>query len=773
MSRVGIWRRDLASNALSLSPEAVRILELDGVEDHGITYDTILSRIHPEDREAVKQEYAHFLESHESSRIEHRVLLADGRIRYLEQSFESLLDDGERPLCLLGTLRDVTERRVLQRQLREARELVADAARGRSEFLARVNQGVHAAMAGVLGNTELLRETRLSPEQREAVEIITASGRNLLEQSNAVYDLSLIESGQLQLESTPFDLEKTAHEQFLALARQANEKGLELVLDYPVECPRRFYGDAPKVGRILRNLLSNGVRFADTGFVRLSVKYAKDVRLLRLQITDSGVGLDPRKWNALVKAFNEGPGAAGELASQGLGLTLAYALVRLMGGEISVDSSPSRGSCFTIELKLDLAGVDPVPALARFNANRVLLLEEQSKSARVMSGMLGALGLQSDCFNDSEAVLPALLQAVAEQRPYELAILNEPFYSSTTVVLGRAIRKLPELSGLRLLALTAQGHRGDADAFHRAGFDAYLNKPVLAATLSNVVQVLLERSSDDSQDEALLTSHQPEQDGEARAGRHHFEGRVLLVENDPASLHVASSMLTSLGLSVDLAENGLHAMLLSKKIDYDLIFMECMMPDMDVFEAVRLIREQEHEHRHPTAPIIALTPKIVREYRQECMQAGITDLIAKPYAKSDFIASLQQWLGVQAKPSLPDANASQRSMEATIDLGILERLSEEMAEDFAAVMEAILDEVGDALHKLGNGLQALPQRELSKLARGLISLCGNMGAMRLKRMASDLEQAAIHGFPHDPGPRVVAMQREFASVRRFLKEYGY
>jgi predicted nuclease of restriction endonuclease-like RecB superfamily len=122
---------------------------------------------------------------------------------------------------------------------------------------------------------------------------------------------------------------------------------------------------------------------------------------------------------------------------------------------------------------------------------------------------------------------------------------------------------------------------------------------------------------------------------------------------------------------------------------------------------------------------------------------------------------------------MPDANASQRRMEATIDLGILERLSEEMAEDFAAVMEAILGEVGDSLRKLGNDIQTLPQRELSKLSRGLISLCGNMGAMRLKGMASDLEQAAAHGFPHDPGPRVVAMQREFESVRRFLKEYGY
>jgi CheY-like chemotaxis protein/HPt (histidine-containing phosphotransfer) domain-containing protein len=407
---------------------------------------------------------------------------------------------------------------------------------------------------------------------------------------------------------------------------------------------------------------------------------------------------------------------------------------------------------------------------------RLLLLEQSQVVSEGLQRLFDYLGIELTRLTNNEQVLPELVCARQADAPFRIAILDQPKHASDALVLGQAIRHLKELEELQLIVLTGLGHRGDAASFQQAGFDAYLNKPLSNSTLVRVLRRLLAPGAPArSAQREILTRYLVEQRDESRVTSQQFQGRILLVEDVPANRKVAGAMLRRLGLEVDMAENGRQAVLSWKTGEYDLIFMDCRMPEMDGYEATRIIRQQEQ--RGPHIPIIALTANAMPRERRHCLEAGMNDLVVKPFSKSDLANRLKSWLGAGgAKPVVQTVQGRHYSdppeRSETLDVPVLEKLKREMAEDFPEVMGAIRESIGEILSRLEQESDSLASEEVARLAHSLKSPCATIGAKHLYEMVGDFEKAANLGRTNEIPARLMGLKQEYHRVLNLLKERG-
>ncbi|MEN8168024.1 MAG: PAS domain-containing protein, partial [Pseudomonadota bacterium] len=739
IAKIGSWELDLRKNELIWSDEIYRMFEIDKAQ-FGASYEAFLGVIHPDDRERVNRTYAKSLEARTPYEITHRLRMPDGRIKYVHEICETQYDDTGKSVYSYGTVQDVTERHQAELELIQAKEQAEAATRAKSDFLATMSHEIRTPMNGVIGMAELLSETDLDGEQRDRVEVIHNSGQLLLSIINDILDFSKLDAGLVELESVPLDLEDTCYQAMQLVAPQANDKGLELILDYSPDCPRRFVGDPTRLRQIMLNLLSNAVKFTETGYVHLSVQYAhagNDRVKLVLLVEDTGIGIEPGKRLTLFDAFTQADQATTrKYGGTGLGLSISHKLISLMQGQISVASEPGMGSTFRLELELPQTDIELPLGERRLEGVKILILDQSVECGRVLERLFNYLGMRTRRLSEKELVLAELIEAAQSGDPYRVTILDQPKHASDGIVLGQAIRHLPALKDLHLLALTGLGLRGDAASFKRAGFDAYLNKPLSSSTLVKIMCSLLENKEDyGHMGKEILTRHLVEKNDESRIQAQEFEGRVLLVEDVPANQKVAGTMLRKLGVVVDFAENGVHALLQWKRGKYDLIFMDCRMPEMDGYEATRIIRQQE---KGASVPIVALTANATFTDRQKCINVGMNDIVTKPFRKADLANSLRRWLATD-NPELQrgedNVENGSSATQKTLDPVVLEKLREEMDDDFGKVLDAIRQGIEEIIRRLEDEYASLPSKEVARLAHSLISPSAKVGAMCLYGMA--------------------------------------
>jgi PAS domain S-box-containing protein len=780
IAKLGSWELNLRTDELVWSDEVYRIFEIDKASFQA-TCEAFLDCIHPEDRERVSRAFIESLSQNKPYDIIHRLNLPQGRIKYVHELSETQCDGEGTPIYARGTVQDITDRYLAELELIQAKEQAEAATRAKSDFLATMSHEIRTPMNGVIGMAELLAETDLDYEQRDGVEVIRSSGQLLLEIINDILDFSKLEANQVILESLEFDLEALCFQVLEMFVPEADEKGLELLFDFSPDCPRRFRGDPTRLRQVLLNLVGNALKFTETGFVRFTVSPAGEIAdrvTLILSIEDTGIGIEADQYECLFQAFVQADQATTrKYGGTGLGLSISRKLVELMDGEIAVESKPGKGTIFRICLELPV-----IPSLEEFQAGemngvRLLLLEQSNLLSKGLERLFDYLGVELTRLISNEQVLPELLAASQADVPYQIAILDQPKHASDALVLGQAIRHLKELDSLQLIALTGLGHRGDAASFKQTGFDAYLNKPLNNSTLIRFLRRLL---ADPEQKRAaereILTRYLVEQRYESRITRQQFQGRILLAEDVPANRKVAGSMLRRMGLEVDIAENGKQAILLWKTGDYDLIFMDCRMPEMDGYEATRFIRQQERQGPH--VPIIALTANAMPREQQQCRAAGMNDLVIKPFSKSDLANSLKCWLGSTATATAAAPQKSGYLPEPstrleTLELAALERLELEMGEDFQEVMEAIRQSIEEILLKLEQDPGSLAPDEVARLAHSLKSPSATIGARLLYEMASDFEQTADQGRVTDIPAFMQGIKQEYRRILNLMRERGF
>jgi signal transduction histidine kinase/AmiR/NasT family two-component response regulator len=545
------------------------------------------------------------------------------------------------------------------RELRAAKEAAEVASRAKSEFLANMSHEIRTPMNGVIGMAGLLLDLELGPVQREYAETIRHSADTLLTVINDVLDFSKIEAGKLTFETLDFDLTETVETTLDVLAQRALAKRIELVMEMPVDVPRHLRGDPGRLRQVLTNLTGNAIKFTEGGDVVVRVTRQAETEnrvMLRFEVKDTGIGIPREAQERLFQAFSQADSSTTRrYGGTGLGLAISKQLVLMMDGQIGVESEPGQGSTFWFTAQFAKPQDDaPAPGVERdgWSNLRVLVVDDNATSRQILRHQIFAWKLQKGSAAGGHEALKVLRTAAAEGRAYDLALLDVEMPEMDGLTLAHAIKADPAIAATRLIALTPLGHALSAGELQRAGIEAALSKPVKQSHLFDCLVSVIGKAEATSlwapkSGDPAVVALAPE------LGRRLNGLRILLAEDNTVNQKVALALLKKFGCTADAVGNGIEVIEALQRVPYDLILMDCQMPEMDGYEATRLIRKRELDSSQ-TCPwkapihIVALTASAMRGDREKCLAVGMSDYISKPVRLAEIQAALERWVAGSA-----------------------------------------------------------------------------------------------------------------------------
>ena len=655
--RFRLFADTMADQVFITDPENSRFYYVNPATEHilGLSpeqlYDDpgrLLRMIHPEDMELLEVRRRMEREL-EPVYIEFRIAHPDRGERWLSLQTQAIrLESGA--IRVHGVCKDITLHRAQQEALHQAKEQAEAANLAKSQFLANMSHEIRTPMNGVLGMTELLLGTSLGDRQRRFAETVHRSGEALMSIINDILDFSKIEAGKLELQEEEFELPLLIEEVAELLAPRAHQKRIELVYDVCPDVPACLIGDSGRLRQVILNLVGNAIKFTEHGEVMLSVRVDSDISVpasrtcLRFSVRDTGIGMPPEVIERLFRVFEQGSGATTRrYGGTGLGLAISQQLVTMMGGRIGVESASHHGSQFSFSIALARGQAGPPEPNATFppGGRRLLVVDDNPTNRAILMQQFENWGVACVAVGGGQEALETLEAASSAGHAFDAALIDTNMPGMSGIELAGRIRRNPRLCALRMMMLTSSCVEADEDRARAEGVEFFLQKPVRQGELRRAVgDVLLQRKSLSRQSANLAPAH--------------LSGRVLVVEDNPVNLEIAVAMLERIGCTYVTAGNGRAALETLAADRFDLVLMDCQMPEMDGFEAVRLIRSDGGAYG-PLAvandlPVFALTANALSGDREKCLASGFTDYLSKPFSEADLRSLLHEWLTDRSDP---------------------------------------------------------------------------------------------------------------------------
>lgn len=620
----GVYQTDRAGRILTANPALVRMLGFDTEEQLKRSANTRDFYVDPVEREQFLQRAK---AQGELRNVELNLRRNDGQIITVLDNARPVYDASGEIVYYQGTLTDITERKLFESEVAEARDAALQASRMKSEFLANMSHEVRTPMNGILGMTGMLLDGELTGEQREYAVAVQRSASHLLQIINDVLDLSKIEAGRLELEHVPFDLRTAIEDVFDTVLDRAAEKKLDLVCNIHKDVPAFVKGDPGRLRQVLTNLIGNAVKFTPSGVVSVNVALISEEPelVLRFAIADTGVGIRSDQITRIFEPFCQGDGSiTRKYGGTGLGLTISRRLVHLMRGALTVSSSVGHGSTFDFTTRFEPT-TQPAAANNFPAGTRALIVDPSDAIRNALETLLERWGIDSDSVRSVDSAIAMVHRAPG--RTYDFVLADQMQLHETTMDLLRGQRSF-RVS--KLIVLTGPGGRNVTPH----GALSLVAKPVKS---SRLLEALRQTETD------------PVPRGKAQVVTIQSQ-RILVAEDHSINQKVAMRMLERMGHRVDVAANGLEALDALARRSYALVFMDCQMPEMDGFEATRQIRGRESGTSR--LPIVAMTAHAYQEDRERCRAAGMDDFLSKPISFEDLETMVIRWL---TRPVLPVA----------------------------------------------------------------------------------------------------------------------
>ncbi len=665
---IGIWQYNIINNQLTWDRWMHKIYATQAQDFTGKISDWQRA-VHPEDIDLANQAITEAIKQKTNFDYEFRIITPQGIVKYIKAMALIKLDEQGNTIQMTGVNMDITERIVVEQEHIAAKELAEDTVRHKAEFLASMSHEIRTPMNGILGMLGLLLRNDLSEEQMHRVELANSSAEALLSLINDILDFSKIEAGKLDLEVIDFDLRKLFGEFTESLALKSQEKNIEIILDNREIQQSHVKGDPGRIRQILNNLTGNAIKFTEQGEIIISAKLIEEPAIngsassqltLHCCVSDTGIGIPQDKTSKLFQSFTQvDASTTRKYGGTGLGLAICKQLCQLMNGDISVTSEVGKGSNFSFSVALEKSeqATTVLPTVDISNIP-MLVVDDNSTNRFVLKAQLEHWGAVVYEAEDGISALTLLNNNVlnSEQANIKMAFLDMHMPKMNGAALAKKIKSNTDFNEIKLVMMTSMAARGDASYFKGLGFSAYFPKPAITKDLFKTLSLCLSKDQPPSSELPLITHHYLQEIEPILAEdktKKLSQCRLLLVEDNRINQEVARHVLAEFGITPDVAVNGLEAIILLKEHDgiapYDIVLMDCQMPEMDGYQATKAIRQGEAGTENKAVTIIAMTANAMKGDREKCLSAGMTDYLSKPIEPVKLKEKLSLYMETEVK----------------------------------------------------------------------------------------------------------------------------
>ncbi len=750
-------------------------------------------QIHPEDRERIRQMTRETVESSGARRMEYRFVQPNGLVRHIEAVSNYVPGGSGQAGRVISVARDITERKEIERDLAHARDAAVVAARQKAEFVANMSHEIRTPLNGIIGLTNLLRHTDLNTQQGGYVETMRTCADTLLTIINDILDFSKIEAGKLALERLDFTVMDAVESTLELMAERAHSRDLELVGFVRPNVPTRLRGDLGRLRQILLNLVSNAIKFTHRGEVVCTVSLEHETESharLRFEVRDTGIGIPKEAHGRLFLSFSQADGSTTrKYGGSGLGLAICRQLVGLMNGEIGVESEVGKGSTFwfSIPFEKQAGGIQPMMDLVNL---RVLVVDGNATHCGLLEEQLKAWKMRPASVRTGQEAIEQLRQAAAVADPFQLVLIDHHPGQQDALQLARLIRADRALDGASLVLLCPLLEPVPPAELQTAGVRVCVSKPAKQSQLFDLLSQALGRPRAHPPHQA--PAH-PAASGRQPAIYRNF--RILLAEDNSINQMVALGQLQEIGFMADVVSDGVEALEAFERNPYDVVLMDCQMPEMDGYEATRRIRQREAVFtgapgaRKP-AVIIAMTAHALQGDREKCLAAGMNDYLSKPIEEEALKAALERWLPLTGEapafaeaappagtqpgpaPAATTTTAPAAAPEAPpVDIKRLTRITGGNKDKQQELVDLFLGQSREMLQGLEEALKNQDAKKVDHLAHKCVGASSNCGMNAMVLPLRELERLGREGNLAEAGPLFQEATRQLERTRQFLEKH--